>query len=380
MYLTEYQLATDEKVFQGALAAIVTPYYDTITMGGTSGRVLRFYTGLQYLNESEEVLDQIKLGIYIKPAMLNDPKTRCWSYFVKSSTGLSEYFKPAFSLWSESYQVTGKALLHGAPANSNGGISVYCPYLGISTITASDGSFTLANSTAGQLKFPPGLYGFVFKKAKYLTQVRFFEVKSGQIVIPDVTLPCGDLNEDGVVDSDDLTIFQAAYGSVPGNPNWNPDCDFDKNNSVGAADLVLFNQDYTKESDATPDDEKLRGRLEVRLELDTWNSVQGKWVVKCYVNDVYVTSVYIQGVSDNKNNYRGICGVRAETEVADPVPFGPASIINLAVKDEGLNYNIKDPTLIREMDYQTEGGFTQGNEFANIAPYGQGNILQVVND
>jgi hypothetical protein len=48
----------------------------------------------------------------------------------------------------------------------------------------------------------------------------------------------GDVNHDGYINYKDLDLIWAAYGSYPGHPNWNPDCDLNK-------DLVINTQDVT---------------------------------------------------------------------------------------------------------------------------------------
>jgi len=44
----------------------------------------------------------------------------------------------------------------------------------------------------------------------------------------------GDVNRDGVIDDTDINLIKTAYGSKPGDPNWNPDCDL---NSDGVVDV-----------------------------------------------------------------------------------------------------------------------------------------------
>jgi hypothetical protein len=58
-----------------------------------------------------------------------------------------------------------------------------------------------------------------------------------------VTNP-GDLNGDFNVTLTDLVILAQAYGSVPGDPNWNPNADIDGNGVVGLTDLVTMAQHY----------------------------------------------------------------------------------------------------------------------------------------
>jgi hypothetical protein len=50
----------------------------------------------------------------------------------------------------------------------------------------------------------------------------------------------GDLNGDGKVDQADVVLFQQAYGSVRGDPNYNPDADFDGDGRVTVNDLRIL--------------------------------------------------------------------------------------------------------------------------------------------
>jgi len=54
----------------------------------------------------------------------------------------------------------------------------------------------------------------------------------------------GDVNRDGYIDSADLWAFMYAYYSVCGDPNYNPDCDFDQDCFVGSADAGTLNTGY----------------------------------------------------------------------------------------------------------------------------------------
>lgn len=56
----------------------------------------------------------------------------------------------------------------------------------------------------------------------------------------------GDVNSDGKVDVLDLFNLSRAYGSIPGMPNWNPDCDFNRDNKIDASDLFELNKNYGK--------------------------------------------------------------------------------------------------------------------------------------
>ncbi|MGD0979678.1 MAG: NosD domain-containing protein [Candidatus Bathyarchaeia archaeon] len=54
----------------------------------------------------------------------------------------------------------------------------------------------------------------------------------------------GDLNNDGKVNLQDLAILANAYGSKPGDANWNPKADIDGNGVVDLTDLVILATHY----------------------------------------------------------------------------------------------------------------------------------------
>jgi len=54
----------------------------------------------------------------------------------------------------------------------------------------------------------------------------------------------GDVNRDGVIDDQDLNLLKTAYGSKPGDPNWNPDCDLDGDSKVGLSDLTTISKNF----------------------------------------------------------------------------------------------------------------------------------------
>jgi hypothetical protein len=50
----------------------------------------------------------------------------------------------------------------------------------------------------------------------------------------------GDFDSNGAVGLGDFSVFAGAYGSVPGDPEWNALCDLDANDFVGLGDFSLF--------------------------------------------------------------------------------------------------------------------------------------------
>ncbi|MGB9694215.1 MAG: dockerin type I domain-containing protein [Fervidobacterium sp.] len=57
-----------------------------------------------------------------------------------------------------------------------------------------------------------------------------------------------DLNKDGIVDLMDIVILASAYGSKPGDPNWNEIADINKDGRVDMKDLMAVILDYGKTS------------------------------------------------------------------------------------------------------------------------------------
>jgi parallel beta-helix repeat protein len=61
-------------------------------------------------------------------------------------------------------------------------------------------------------------------------------------------LTLGDLNNDGKVSLQDLVVLAKAYGSKPGDPNWNPNADIDADNIVDQSDLAILAIHYGQQN------------------------------------------------------------------------------------------------------------------------------------
>jgi hypothetical protein len=57
-----------------------------------------------------------------------------------------------------------------------------------------------------------------------------------------------DINRDGRVDIVDIVLVAMAYGSKPGDPNWNENADIDKNGIIDILDVSAVARDYGKTS------------------------------------------------------------------------------------------------------------------------------------
>ncbi len=58
-----------------------------------------------------------------------------------------------------------------------------------------------------------------------------------------MTIP-GDVDGDGAVDTSDLFVFNEAYGSEPGDSNWDQYCDLNGDDKVDASDLFDLSKNY----------------------------------------------------------------------------------------------------------------------------------------
>ncbi len=76
-----------------------------------------------------------------------------------------------------------------------------------------------------------------------------FEIDTGDNVFIDGILRIkimGDLNGDDVVDILDAVIASTAFGSRPGDPNWNPEADLNGDGEVDILDMILLSKNFGK--------------------------------------------------------------------------------------------------------------------------------------
>jgi hypothetical protein len=54
----------------------------------------------------------------------------------------------------------------------------------------------------------------------------------------------GDINGDGTVNFSDAIIAGAAFGSKPGDPNWNLNADLNRDGCVNYLDLIILGNNF----------------------------------------------------------------------------------------------------------------------------------------
>ena len=115
------------------------------------------------------------------------------------------------------------------------------------------GDWTPATPTDGS--FGNAIENFTFVTEELSPGQHFIEVRAtnqwgnsgyaNQTVEVHEFLPI-DLNKDGTVNIVDISIVAIAFGTKPGDGNWNPKADLDKNEEVNIIDISMVAMDYGK--------------------------------------------------------------------------------------------------------------------------------------
>jgi len=119
---------------------------------------------------------------------------------------------------------------------------------GETEVYAEQGEFIL-QSEANRIVFGPFVISADFDEGKIFSAHVEIWGGAGIILSEDiygflrVTLD-GDVNGDGVVDDADLNIVGDAYGSVPGNANWNRNADLNNDGRIDIVDLGIVGYNY----------------------------------------------------------------------------------------------------------------------------------------
>lgn len=81
-----------------------------------------------------------------------------------------------------------------------------------------------------------------------------FPVKAVVTVVDEAFHKMGDVNRDGYIDASDVDLVRKAFGSRPGDPDWNPDYDLNEDGIVDMADIskVVSNFGLTAPEYTTP--------------------------------------------------------------------------------------------------------------------------------
>ncbi|MCS6951106.1 MAG: dockerin type I domain-containing protein, partial [bacterium] len=101
----------------------------------------------------------------------------------------------------------------------------------------AQGGYTLSNLT-------PGTYDLAFKASHWLRRVVTVEVVSSDVLGVSVSLVNGDVDGDNDVSLLDFGELVAAFGSVPGDANWNAEADLDGDGDVSLMDFSVLVRNF----------------------------------------------------------------------------------------------------------------------------------------
>ncbi|MCS7311182.1 MAG: dockerin type I domain-containing protein, partial [Armatimonadetes bacterium] len=90
----------------------------------------------------------------------------------------------------------------------------------------------------------PGTYQFAFKASHWLRRVVTVEVVASDMLGVSVSLVNGDVDGDNEVSLLDFGALVAAFGSVPGDANWNADADLDGDGDVSLLDFSVLVRNF----------------------------------------------------------------------------------------------------------------------------------------
>jgi len=90
----------------------------------------------------------------------------------------------------------------------------------------------------------PGDYEFAFKASHWLRVVTPVTVPNADVTGVDVVLTNGDIDGDNEVTLFDFGRLVSAFGSIPGDGNWNPDADLDGDEEVTLFDFGILVRNF----------------------------------------------------------------------------------------------------------------------------------------
>ena len=97
---------------------------------------------------------------------------------------------------------------------------------------------------------PAGSYTVTVEMAGYLDGLRpaVMVAADDLVELPQVILPCGDPNDDDVVNIQDLTILGSRYGRQCGDPDWDGRADMINDCTINILDLTCSGVNYGRGS------------------------------------------------------------------------------------------------------------------------------------
>jgi len=117
--------------------------------------------------------------------------------------------------------------------------SATTPFTSMTVNLDANGNFTAKN-------VPAQSYDVYIQTGTWLRRTLSLNLTAGNVTNANFALVNGDVNGDNRIDIADLRLIMAAFGSVPGDSNWNPNADLNGDGKVDSADLAIYYQNYGK--------------------------------------------------------------------------------------------------------------------------------------
>lgn len=149
--------------------------------------------------------------------------------------------------------ISGTVLLQDFPLAGVAGMQVTVEVRPVGSTTPIDTQLVTLDATGYFIvstSVPQGRYDLSVKSSHWLRQV-LHDQPIGPFGMGGLnySLVNGDVNGDNVVSLGDLGALRAAYSSVPGDANWNPNADLNGNGSVSLSDLGILRSRFSMSGD-----------------------------------------------------------------------------------------------------------------------------------
>ncbi len=218
---------------------------NSVFVSGTLAYVADYWTGLRVIDVSDPTQPR-EVGFYETPGLPMQV------FAADSLIYLADYWG---GLWilrytgdSHSYSVSGQVELQDFSGDvTTVPVTVELRQSGNVVRTEvisldAQGGFTL-------YQVAPGTYEVAFKASHWLRRVRTVEVIGSNVQGVNVSLPNGDVDGDNEVTLFDFSRLVAAFGSMPGDSNWNPDADLDGDEEVTLYDFGIIVRHFGEAGD-----------------------------------------------------------------------------------------------------------------------------------
>jgi len=222
-----------------------------LSAAGSPGRLGRINDMIYAENGRSDVWYDITSGNNSNPTLPDGTQSTAhtgWDF-------VTGWGAPNFDAWFNvlsTRSVSGTVTLQNYPPGANGvSITVQLYQAGTSTLVDTktttlnaSGNFTVTSQAPG------GNYDIYVKASHWLRRkVTNKAFGLGGVSSLSFSLINGDINGDNTISLADFGQLKAAYGSVPGNGNWNPNADLDGNGSVGLSDFGILKLHYGTSGD-----------------------------------------------------------------------------------------------------------------------------------